>query len=111
MNTNNLTKQIRICNRCLDVLPALASKIRDKDLGIRKEFGGSICLNHANEIADRANISPERRKQWLAELDKIMNHNWPPDLREHPELVKAYSQNTVTEQHVFVNRLKKLANI
>jgi hypothetical protein len=38
--------------------------------------------------------SPEKVKSYFDRVDKMMNHEWPPDLREHPELVKAYSEGS-----------------
>src|ERR1035441_3213450 len=94
---NKPTNRISICNKCLDLLPALSSIIRNTDgVRIRNEFGGSICQNHAHEMANAAFVSPEEKKQWLDKLDKYMNDNWPPDLREHPELVKAYQDMFTT---------------
>ena len=96
MNINKPTKRIKICHYCIGLFPELRSVFQSKQ--IKNDFASSMCLNHFKEHL--MGVKPKNRKSVFDRIDKQMNHDWPPDLREHPELVKAYSQGNFTTENI-----------
>ena len=88
MNPNKPDNRPRICYPCLTLF---AERNRQLErMRIDNSYIPCMCLNHFNELWKDS--PPAKVKALFNEVDRRMNHEWPPDLREHPELVKAYSE-------------------
>ena len=112
------TPFVSICANCQKENPAVDSAVKSHSKDIK--FSHGICKRHALEMLKQMDMRDDK----ISEFMKKLEGNGPPDLKENPELVKAYSkglftpeqiqqanQTQQTENNKLVERLQSLAGI
>jgi hypothetical protein len=86
---------VMICAYCQQDFPEIDKKIRET-MNTRKDIGFShgICRRHFAELLKDSGASDGEIK---SELDSVKEAG-VPDLKQHPELVKQYSQGNFTPE-------------
>jgi len=85
---------VAICSYCQKETPAVDSAVKSNAKNIR--FNHGICQRHALEMLKQMNI----RGNEMASFVKKLEGSGPPDLKENPELVKAYSKGLFTPEQI-----------
>lgn len=87
---------INICGYCQSEYPSVDRQVKIKREAGTLNFSHSACKRHATAQLRTAGISPEQIEASFAKRTSAM----PPDLKEHPTLVKAYSRGIFTPQEL-----------
>lgn len=87
------TPSVTICSYCQKENPAVDSAVKSHEKDIR--FSHGICKRHALEMLKQMNMSDDKIKAFLSKVG-----DGAPDLKENPELAKAYSKSIFTPEQI-----------
>jgi hypothetical protein len=82
-----------ICGDCVNLFEEVRSKVSSVAKSDHVNVEVFWCVNHWRELVEELPWSNEKKEQSVSKWKS--SRNCPPDLREHPELVEAYSQGNL----------------
>jgi hypothetical protein len=96
-DTNTKKPFVMICANCQKHFPEVDAQVKKHEEIDDVAFSHAVCRNHMMELLKGHGIPQDKIDKSIAKLNAGGGKS-APDLREHPDLVKMYSQGIFTPE-------------
>lgn len=97
-----MAQLIKLCSYCQKEFPEVDKAVKAADKS-KIGFTHGVCPRHFRKFFEKSGTSPEQIEKYIGAMKDSI-----PDLREHPELIKQYSQGIFTpDQYKQTNQIQQ----